>query len=299
MSMDYTNVRPRGLASWRPQRKSRELLGQVGDVLEEYADHLPLTVRQLFYRLVGAHGYPKDDRAYARLCELLVRARRAQLIPFDAIRDDGGAEYWPAGFHGVPGFWADVRWRAREYRRDRRDGQPVLLELWCEAGGMLPQMARVASKYGVPVFSSGGFDSLTVKHETARRIAAADRPSVVLHVGDLDPSGVSIFDSFSEDVAAFVADMNGPAVPRFIRAAVTREQARRFHLPESPPKRTDRRGSWTGGTVQAEALAPPDLASEVETAIVAHVDLACLEALLGTEAEERASVCAKLGKVEP
>ena len=50
---------------------------------------LPLTVRQIFYRLVGAHGYDKTEQAYARLGEHLNRARRAGLIEFDAIRDDG------------------------------------------------------------------------------------------------------------------------------------------------------------------------------------------------------------------
>lgn len=55
--------RPRGYADWRPQQKTRELLAQVHGVLDEYADHLPLTVRQLFYRLVATVGYPKDERA--------------------------------------------------------------------------------------------------------------------------------------------------------------------------------------------------------------------------------------------
>ena len=55
----------------------------------EYEDYLPLTVRQIFYRLVGAYGFEKTERAYERLGNHLVRARRAQIIRFDAIRDDG------------------------------------------------------------------------------------------------------------------------------------------------------------------------------------------------------------------
>jgi hypothetical protein len=50
----------------------------------------PLTVRQIFYRLVGSAGYYKTELAYDRLCEHLAKARHAKLIPFDAIRDDGG-----------------------------------------------------------------------------------------------------------------------------------------------------------------------------------------------------------------
>lgn len=232
--MSHTSRRPRGLAPWTPYAKNRALLDQVAAVLEEYAAYLPLTIRQVFYRLVGAHGYPKDDRAYGRLCEMMVRARRAELIPFDAIRDDGVSEYWPAGFHGVPGFWRSVERRAQDYRRVRTDGQPVALELWCEAGGMVPQLVRASEIYGVPVFSSGGFDSLTAKYDTAERIARENRPTVVVSVGDLDPSGVSIFESFAEDVGALAADLGCEDDPEFVRAAVTREQVERFNLPTAP-----------------------------------------------------------------
>jgi len=40
------------------------LLDQVQAVLDEYQDHLPLTNRQVFYRLVGAFDYPKTESAY-------------------------------------------------------------------------------------------------------------------------------------------------------------------------------------------------------------------------------------------
>ena len=54
--------RPKGDAPWRPQRQTYVLLDQVHAVLDEYAEHLPLTVRQIFYRLVGAYGYEKTER---------------------------------------------------------------------------------------------------------------------------------------------------------------------------------------------------------------------------------------------
>jgi hypothetical protein len=90
-------VRPRvrGFAEWSPRRETLELLARVNAVLGEYADHLPLTLRQIFYRLVGAHGYEKTEQAYERLGEHLVRARRARIIPMEAIRDDGGTIICP------------------------------------------------------------------------------------------------------------------------------------------------------------------------------------------------------------
>lgn len=293
----YTSTRPRGLASWNPRRKTRELVRHVEAVLEEYAAHLPLTVRQVFYRLVGAYAYPKDERAYKRLCEALVRARRAGLIPFEAIRDDGTTEVWPSGFPDLAGFWRAVRRSASSYRRDRLASQPVAVELWAEAGGMVPQLARVADHYGMPVFSSGGFDSLTVKYEAALRILEDGRPRTVLSVSDLDPSGVSIFDAFAEDVAALVRDLRGDGKGlEFRRVAVTREQVERFGLPEAPAKGTDRRGDWRGGTVQAEALAPPDLAEEVRRALELVLDLDLLEETLEAEADEQERLLSDVGR---
>jgi hypothetical protein len=82
-------TRVRGFAPWSPRQDTQRLLDLVQSVLDEYRDNLPLTVRQIFYRLVGAHGYEKTEHAYDRLAEHLSRARRASIISMDAIRDDG------------------------------------------------------------------------------------------------------------------------------------------------------------------------------------------------------------------
>jgi hypothetical protein len=41
------------------------LVDQVRAILEEYRAHLPMTARRIFYRLVGAYAYPKDEAGYA------------------------------------------------------------------------------------------------------------------------------------------------------------------------------------------------------------------------------------------
>lgn len=45
--------RVKGFATWRPQKKTLALLEDIDAVLEEYSGYLPLTIRQIFYRLVG------------------------------------------------------------------------------------------------------------------------------------------------------------------------------------------------------------------------------------------------------
>src|SRR5262245_40171934 len=281
------HTRVRGFAEWSPHRKTRALLVHVNAVLHEYADHLPLTIRQIFYRLVGAHGYEKTEQSYDRLIEYLNRARRARMIPMDAIRDDGGAIHKPVSYRSAGEFLATVRWRAERFRLDRTAGQECRLAVICEAAGMVPQLSRVTDPYGVTVMSSGGFDSTTDRHAFAAELAEHDRPTEVLHIGDHDPSGTHMFLAFLEDVEAFARELGGAV-------AVTPEQIDRLRLPTAPPKATDNRAFY-GATCQAEAIAPDDLATILREAIEARIDQRALSRVRRQEAKARRELIEWLG----
>ena len=77
------------IAEWNPQRKTRILVNQVQQILTEYEDELPLTLRQIFYRLVAQFDFEKTESGYTKLLNAMAKARRAQYIRFDSIRDDG------------------------------------------------------------------------------------------------------------------------------------------------------------------------------------------------------------------
>jgi hypothetical protein len=56
-------TRPRGyLTGWTPRADTQALITAAQAVLAEYRDYLPMTCRQIFYRLVGAHGRRIDDQ---------------------------------------------------------------------------------------------------------------------------------------------------------------------------------------------------------------------------------------------
>jgi hypothetical protein len=294
----YKRTRPRGFADWSPRPDTLALLEQVGRVLAEYEDHLPLTARQLFYRLVGSVGYEKTENAYARLCETLNRARRARLIPMSAIRDDGTVCQAAGGFSSPAGFWRTVRSAANRYRHHPAEGQPLAVEVWVEAGGMVPMVARVAHRYGADVYSSGGFDSVTAKYEAALRMVQRDRTTNILHVGDLDPSGLSVLDSVAEDVTAFYSRMSDRSPPQFVRVAVTPWQVEAYGLETAPQKTTDRRGEHMAETVQAEALSPDQIADELDRALVAWTDLESLASARERSATERQSILETLSALE-
>jgi hypothetical protein len=270
-------TRVRGFAPWSPEKATLVLLDQVKGVIDEYIDYLPLTIRQIFYRLVGAHEYEKTERAYQRLVEHLNRARRARIISMDVIRDDGGTILEPRGWKSAEQFMVTVRVMAEKFTLDHSAGQPIRLVVICEAGGMVPQLARVADPFGVTVMSGGGFDSLTDKHKFAAALTGHCRPTVVLHIGDHDPSGVSMFLAFLEDVEAFTRELGGNAT--FTRLAVTPEQFRRFRLKTAPPKGGDDR-VFSSQTCQAEALPPDVLANILRTAIEDRVDRQVLNRVL-------------------
>lgn len=282
--------RPRGFIEWNPQAKTRVLIAQVQTVLEEYQNHLPLTLRQMFYRLVGVHQFPKTEKDYERLCETMNKARRARLISFGAIRDDGFHNArWP-GWQSLDGAKRSLISTAEGYRIDRQRGQPVQLAVWCEAAGMAPQLERVCGPYSIPVYSSGGFDSVTVKHDMAQAFSRIGRVRI-LHIGDHDPSGVHIFGSLDEDVRAFIGEFGGDA--EFIRLAVTPDHIARYDLPTAPPKETDRR-AFTGETVQAEALPPDVLARILQDAIGDYLDMDIYRQAVEIEREERRALMAWL-----
>jgi hypothetical protein len=285
------SARPRGfMDDWHPREATRLLLDQVESVLDEYREQLPLTLRQIFYRLVGAHGYEKTEQAYRRLAETLNKARRARIISMGAIRDDGFTSEQPLYFESADAFIDSVARWAETLRLDRQAGQARHVVLWCEAGGMVPQLARIADPFGIEVCSSGGFDSLTDKHRIGRLWAGEG--TTVLHIGDDDPSGVHVFSSLNEDITGFARHYGGDA--EFVRLAVTPEQADRYNLPSAPPKPTDNRSFEGDETWQAEALDPRTLAEIVTAAIEERIDRTIYEETLEAEKQARLDVLPRL-----
>jgi hypothetical protein len=287
-----TTTRVRGLAPWTPQRATRDLLGAVSAVLIEYENYLPLTVRQIFYRLVGAFGFDKTENAYSRPGEHLNRARRAGLIRFDAIRDDGITMVEPLAWNSARHLIKNCIRYAADFRLDRQQEQPARLIFAVEAAGMLPQVQRIADPFGIAVHSSGGFDSLTAKHDLAARLGQWPRVEV-LHIGDHDPSGVHLFSSMEEDVQAIARDLGLDADIRFSRLAVVPAQIVSLGLQTAPAKPTDKR-SFRGETVQCEAIPPDVLAAIVKGAIEDRLDHDAYELVLAKEEMTREVLAAQL-----
>jgi hypothetical protein len=297
-SFEALRPRVRGLAPWSPQRKTRQLIAVVMGILAEYQEHLPLTIRQVFYRLVGAHGYPKTENAYGQLCDHLSRARRAGFIPWEAIRDDGTVILESPFWFDDGAMIADFIDQARDFRLDRQENQDVRIMFAVEAAGMAPFVNRIADRYGIQVHSSGGFDSLTAKYGLAVRLSEREDSVEVLHIGDHDPSGVHLFSSMAEDIERLAHDIalgndTEPPDITFTRLAVTQQQMFDLNLSTAPAKNTDRR-NFAGPTTQVEAIPPDVFAEIIQDAIASRVDDEVLDGVLAEESVIRRRLLTEL-----
>jgi len=318
-----------GYVPYSPQADKQYWLSCAARVITEYRDELPLTVRQIFYRLVAAHDFPKTEASYVRLAEMLTRARRASmlhpekrggtpLIPFAAIRDDK-LRASQVGFYSDPDeFKEELLDSARGYARDRQEGQPQHIEMWCEAAGMLPVLSSIARPYSIRTSSSGGYDSITTKHRLASRIAERWRedkqPTLLLHVGDFDGSGEDMYDNLHNDVGTMVYQLTGALGDAYDteRVALTAQQVMDRDVITAPPKPSDSRTKrfverhwevvdWHGDTdisAQLEALTPTDLRELFEEVITGHLDMDAYQDVLDKEEEERNALQEALDNIE-
>jgi hypothetical protein len=269
--MTRPSTRQRGyIEHYRPQKRTQVLLAAVDAVLEENRAYWPLALRQVYYQLGALHGYPKNETFYARLGHHLGQARRGRRIPFEAIRDDGVTTVPFNHYADADAFLADCRYRAENFQRDVMARQDLHIEVWCEAAGMIMQLARVTEPYSIPVYSSSGFDSITAKYDLAQRICRMGRPALILHVGDYDPSGEKVFEAIAQDVSAFVRKdrLHAMVQVEFRRVALTREQVAEYDLPTVPAKVSTHSREWKGETCQLEALPPAQIAALLEAEIV-------------------------------
>jgi hypothetical protein len=294
-----------------------QLLAHVEAVLDEYENYLPLTVRQIFYRLIGKGVIGKSDAAYDSLVGHIANARRAELIPFESITDadvEGLAVPRTDVEIRQGDFWTLTEKRAGNHRRHRAEGQPYRIIVWTEAAGTKPQLQRALGDLPCTVHSGGGQTSLTVVKALADASRAENKPTVMLHVGDNDPNGTVIYQSLAEDAQMFAAQDRVRAARRAseeptteqvtewlglfqpVRLALTIDQIidhnvieQLLHIPSDTLRMRGERTKrlrWqaeqiaaggSGDTAQLEALPPDVLAQIVIDAVMEFADEKVLE----------------------
>jgi hypothetical protein len=266
----------------RTQHEMDAVLEAIQTILDGEEDQI--TIRHLFYRLVGLGIIPKTECAYKLLCGHLSKWRRSEEIPWSAFADNTRWHIRHTTFDGIEDA---LRNTAQTYRRNLWSTQPVFVEVWVEKDAIASIVASKAGAFGVPVFVARGFASLSSLYSAANTFRDAIRAGkrvAVYHLGDYDPSGVAAGESM---VSALRDDFNVEV--EFTRAAVTRDQIVSLGLPTRPVKTSDGRAAkWTGGEcVELDSMPPAEIKRLVEKCITQHIDARQWSLLKQTEADER------------
>ena len=175
------------------------------------ASRWPLTVRQLYYRLVGEGSIPKTVASYRALVRLVVRLREEGEIPWTRIVDNTRAILQPAVHDGLEEL---LRSTAKLYRSDLMAQQPVAIQVWAESDSIGSVIGMATDPYAVPVFIGRGYASRGYLWTAAADAVAAYRAGKdvhLLHVGDYDPSGLDIFRDVEATLRLYAAAIDTDA----------------------------------------------------------------------------------------
>jgi hypothetical protein len=227
---------------WQP------VLDRAAEIVASY--DTGVTLRQLFYRLVAAEVLPNTQSYYKSLSDYTAKARRAGTFP--ALIDPTREIHRPAAWNG-PGEILDAV--ARDYRRDRTEGQPYTIYMGVEKRGSLRQLQSWFDDRGIPILPLGGYTSQTFVDEIAAEVGRDARESVLLYAGDFDPSGEDILRDLLLRTGCF---------DQVVRVALTADQVVEYNLPPQMGKAADPRAAGFverhGELVQVEQEAlPPDV----------------------------------------
>lgn len=242
----------------------------------------PMTVRQVFYRLVSLGAIPKTEAAYkGTVCRLLSEMRRDRVLPFGWLAD---STRWMRKAPSFSSLHDALRRTVENYRRALWDSQPVYVEVWLEKDALAGVLFEETDPWDVPLMVTRGYPSLSYLYEAAEAIATKRKPCFLYYLGDHDPSGVDIPRKVEEDLREFAPE----ADIRFHRVAVNPEQIRALRLPTRPTKSTDSRSKgFEGESVEVDAIPPNVLRGMVESCIKQHIDPHRYDMLLTIEQEER------------
>jgi len=241
-----------------------------------------MTIRHLFYRLVGHDIIPKTEAAYKILCAHLSKWRRSGAIEWSAFAD---GTRWHIKTDTFDSMAAALQNTAETYRRNTWSTQKTYVEIWTEKDACASVIAQAADPFGVPVFVARGFASLSSLYDAAntfREAIQAGKEPIIYHFGDYDPSGVAAGDSI---MRAFRDDFKVKV--EFVRAAVTKEQIEKFKLPTRPTKVSNHSKGWKGNSVELDAMPSDEIMTLVESCITRHIDQREWAFLKTTEALEQ------------
>ena len=266
----------RRVFSWT--NKQIDKLNKVKKILEELEEFKPLTLRQIYYQLVGKGFIENNVSQYTMLSGLLKKARIDGHISWDDVEDRVRAYHDLTGWQNNKVFLnASTQHFLTNYKRDLLQSQNVYLEIWIEKDALSSIFTRTASPYTVPVVVCRGFSSVSFLNEYKTRLQYhKDKTPVMLYFGDFDPSGVEMLTAMKTTLSD---ELNVTGIV-FKRVGLLKEDVYNYSLPHSPDalKKTDTRAKkhieeFGEIAVEIDALPPQVLQQKIIEGIENVIDL--------------------------
>ncbi len=243
-------------------------------IIREYqAEGFRLTLRQLYYQFVARDLIPNTERSYKRLGRIVSDARLAGIIDWEAIEDRTRQLEKLPQWDSVSSI---LEASARQFRYDAWADQPVRVEVWIEKDALTGVIEQVCRSWQVPFFACRGYSSQSAQWEAGQRFEAYDRDhdqrTIILHLGDHDPSGIDMTRDNKDRLFMFACDR-----VTVRRLALNYDQVEAYNPPPNPTKLTDSRARdylqvFGSSCWELDALPPSVIADLVDDAIRAEMD---------------------------
>lgn len=269
------------------------VIEQANVIIVEYQEKgFTLTLRQLYYQFVSRDLIPNKQTEYKRLGSIINDARLAGLIDWSAIEDrTRNLKRQPS--------WDDPQdildTIAKQYREDLWLTQPVNVEVWIEKDALVGVIEPVCQRWRVPFYACRGYSSQSEQYAAGLRFmddaARRQRRTLVLHLGDHDPSGIDMTRDNLDRLRMFTNNKLGTIVD-VKRLALNFDQVERYRPPPNPAKDTDSRAAgyidlYGGQSWELDALNPEVIDALIDREIRAVVDDAKWARAKKGEAERR------------
>lgn len=251
----------------------------IANLLE--SEH-PMTVRQVFYRLVSMGVINKTETEYkGTVVRLLGIMRKRRMIPYYWIADNTRWVRRPRTYSSIERALQNT---AESYRRSMWQDLDVYVEFWLEKDSLSGIVYKETGAFDVPLMVTRGYPSLSFLYTAGEQISYTDKSCYLYYMGDHDPSGVNIPVKVEEGIREFAPNVN----LQFEIIAVTSDQIVEYDLPTRPTKLTDSRShSFMGESVELDAIPPNKLREIVREHIGKHISQEQIDDIKNTERMEK------------
>jgi len=210
------------------------IANSILETLHELYEYKPFTIRQVYYQQVAKGVIPNNKAKYRSVVRLLVRLRENDIVPWNLIVDNTRRTTDKRGHSNVQAWLAEILnyLDPRNYGRCYVQKQGVYIEVSTEKDALASIIDDEIWEYCTRLNVVRGQVSATHLEKMSQRFDAAvmrGQTPVLLHFGDLDPSGIAIPKAIRKNL------LERHSVDVDVRhVALTPEQVKHFELLTSP-----------------------------------------------------------------